>query len=96
MNCEQQPPGRDVCGYFVCENIRFLTSERPDSVDPDKLHVRKQNSQFYFITIICVEFHSTYTYHIYLLTVGSGAAPTRTPHTSTSRGNRGISVEGGP
>jgi len=41
-----------------------MTSERDGSIDPATLHVCKQYSQFYFITIICVDFHSTYTYHI--------------------------------
>ena len=61
----------------------------------EKLDVRKQYSQIYFITINCVEFHS-YIY-IYILTPffkldrpEEGWTPTRVSPTSNSRGIGGI------
>ena len=50
MRWLEQPKGTNLCGYYVCEYIRFSTSEvRPS---PRVFEVRKQYSQFYFITLI--------------------------------------------
>ena len=65
--------------------------------DLEKLDVRKQYSQIYFITINCVEFHSYIYIYIYILTpffkldrTEEGQTPTRVSPTSNSRGIGGI------
>jgi hypothetical protein len=63
------------------------------------LYVRKQYSQFSFITINYVEFHPTYIYiHIDLLLKDDRLvreAPTNPTHTSNPSGLGKISDEGG-
>ena len=50
----KRPKGTNLCGYYVCEYIRWSTSEvRPS---PRVFEVRKQYSQFYFITLIVLSF----------------------------------------
>jgi hypothetical protein len=56
----KQPKGTNLYGFYVCKYIRWFTSElRARDLD---FHIRKQYSQFDFITINCVEFYSTYIY----------------------------------
>ena len=51
-----QEGGNNLCGYYICEFIYNSTPERGYS--DEQYEVRKQYSQFYFITINWVEFHS--------------------------------------
>ena len=58
VKCLWQEAGNDFCGYYVCEFIYNATASNKRAT-LKKYEVRKQKySQFYFITIICVEFHS--------------------------------------
>ena len=56
VKCPQQGQGNNLCGLYVCENIRSLTVEKGKIIEQFRL--RKQYSHFYFITIKCAEFHS--------------------------------------
>jgi hypothetical protein len=92
----EQEKGTNLCGFYVCEYIRWFTTER--RAHEANLEVRKQYSQFYFITINYVEFHLTYIYHIDLLLKdeeGASEAPTKGALMSNSRGIVGIPIERG-
>jgi hypothetical protein len=56
----EQEKGTNLCGFYVCDYIWWFTTER--RARAVNLEVRKQYSQFYFITINCVELYSTYIY----------------------------------
>ena len=54
VKCPHQGSGNNFCGYYVCEFIRQRTYDKGRILE--KLDVRKQYSQIYFITINCVEY----------------------------------------
>ena len=89
VKCPKQGKRNNLCGYYVCEFIRHMTC---DNTSPDgelyQFRVRKPYSQFKFITINCVEFHS------YMLTpffkldrTVAGRSSTAETRTGNSRGN---------
>src|SRR3990170_8132630 len=80
VKCLWQEARNDFCGYYVCEFIYNATAFNKRGYSQKQYDVRKQKySQFYFITIICVEFHS-YTCIDPLLQFRSGSCGMNSYH----------------
>ena len=84
VKCLWQEAGNDFCGYYVCEFIYNAMTSNKRGYSEKQYEVRKQKySQFYFITIICVDQFHSYTCIDPLLQFSSGSCGMSSYHMIT-------------
>jgi hypothetical protein len=87
----RQAPGNNLCAYYVCENIRIMTSERSRSERQLWVRLPEHYPQFFYHDLIYIHTTNIFILISFFKADGdAGKAPTNGPHTSTSRGNCGI------
>jgi hypothetical protein len=87
----RQAPGNNLCPYYVCENIRMITSERSRSERQLWVRLPEHYPQFFYHDLIYIHTTNIFILISFFKADGdAGQAPTNGSRTSNSRGNSGI------
>jgi hypothetical protein len=87
----RQAPGNNLCPYYVCENIRMITSERSRSERQLWVRLPEHYPQFFYHDLIYIHTTNIFILISFFKAEGdAGQALTNGSRTSNSRGNSGI------
>src|SRR3990170_2806676 len=87
----RQAPGNNLCAYYICENIRIMTSERSKSERQLWVRLPEHYPQFFYHDLIYIHTTNIFILISFFKADGdAGQTPTNGSLTSNSRGNSGI------